>query len=126
MTVELFTLCDFASNDNGHLTIINTLDKIVADKLPWRAYFGFAISGTIKHEQPNNTILTLSIFKKRKKDSIIFETSTQIDSKIGKFAAAGNLRGLIFNKEGEYIFRIATNNGLRKDFPFNVTTSQKQ
>ena len=36
MTVGLFVLCDYAKNDNGRLTIVDTFDSIRASKLPWR------------------------------------------------------------------------------------------
>lgn len=124
MTIELFTLCDFASNENGRLTIVNTLDNLTVGKLPWRAYIGFAIKGIIITEQPADTTLELSIFPKGNEDAKLFEASSPIANKTGRFAAAGNLRGLIFDNEGDYIFRIASSNGLKSDYPFNVTAKK--
>lgn len=123
MTLELFTLCEFASNAEGKLTIVNTLDTITAEKLPWRAYFGFAIKGLIKHEHPVDTKLSLSIFKENNKETL-FETTFPIIDKVGRFAAAGNLRGLIFEREGYYIFRVSTTDGLNIDYQFAVVLSK--
>lgn len=125
MIVELFTLCEYATNSNGSLTIVNTLDKIVVGKLPWRAYFGFAIKGIIKHEQPQNTRLSLTVFKDEE-DQNIFETTFPIIDKIGRFAAAGNLRGLIFEQEGIYVFKVASNNGLNIDYQFEVKIANEK
>ncbi len=123
MTLELFTLCEFASNAEGKLTIVNTIDTIPAEKFPWRAYFGFAIKGIIKHEHPVDTKLSLSILKKNS-DTTLFETTFPVIDKIGRFAAAGNLRGLIFEREGDYIFRVSTTDGLNIDYDFAVVLSK--
>lgn len=119
MTLELFTLCEYASNSKGKLTIVNTLDAIIAEKLPWRAYFGFALKGIIMHEHPANTKLFLSIIK-QESDLTLFSTSFPVIDKTGQFAAAGNIRGLIFDREGEYIFRVSTSDGLCRDYNFIV------
>lgn len=123
MTLELFTLCEYASNVEGKLTIVNTLDSIIAEKLPWRAYFGFAIKGLIKQEHLVDTKLSLSIFQENS-EATLFETTFPVIDKIGRFAAAGNLRGLIFEREGNYIFRVSTTDGLNIDYQFAVVLSK--
>lgn len=120
MTLELFTLCEYASNTGGKLTIVNTLDTITAEKFPWRAYFGFALKGIIKHEHPSDSKISLSILKEDN-NLAIFETTFPIIDKVGRFAAAANLRGLIFEQEGRYIFRVSNTDGLCVDYQFTVT-----
>lgn len=41
MKVEISTLCEYASEHSGQLTIVDTFDAIFALKFPWRAYFHF-------------------------------------------------------------------------------------
>lgn len=123
MKIELFTLCEYSSNHDGSLTIVNTLDRIETDKLPWRAYFGFAIKGIILHSQPSDTILTFQISKKDS-DKVLFQTTFPIIDKIGRFAASGNLRGFIFEEEGDYLFQVSSNHGLNIDYPFIVVKNE--
>ena len=124
MDIELFTLCDYATNDDGRLTIVNTLDNLVVDKFPWRAYFGFALKGTIKHIRQEDTILTLSLYLKGQEETCIFNSSAPLMNKVGRFAAAGNLRGLIFEQPGEYIFKVYSNNGLCREYVFDVKLAE--
>lgn len=124
MELVLFTLCDYASNEGGRLSIINTLDTITAERFPWRAYFGFALKGNILHNQPEDTVMRLTVSFGEEKDKYLFDASSPVPASQGRFAAAGNIRGLIFSRPGEYIFRVETNHGLLKEYPFNVTAKK--
>ena len=108
MVVDLFALCDFAKNDGGRLTIIDTFDNIRAEKLPWRAYFGFAIKLRVNPEDFDNKELTLKIFSQKKNDVPLFCASTRltVNSKKGILAIAGNLKGLLFENAGEHDFKV--------------------
>lgn len=123
MKIIFFTLCDYATNEKGHLTIVNTRDLLEVEKLPWRAYLGFAIKGYFDKEYPQTT-LTLSIYKAEQESQPIFKTSADIKQGVGKFQMAGNLRGLIFNEEGEYEFRIESNHGLKFKDSFKIELSK--
>lgn len=122
MTIDLFTLCEFASNNAGSLTIVNTLDRISADHLPWRAYIAFAIKGALPAGSQSETKLKLKIFQQENK-SIIFETEIAIPPTVGSFVAAGNLRGLIINEAGKYVFQLSDQCGFDRDYIFNVETA---
>lgn len=122
MELVLFTLCDYASNAGGRLSIINTLDTITAERFPWRAYFGFALKGNILHNQPQDTVMRLTISHSEERDKYLFDTSSPVPTQQGRFAAAGNIRGIIFSRPGKYIFRVETNHGLLKEYPFTVKT----
>ena len=94
------------------------------DKLPWRAYFGFALKGTIKHIRHEDTTLTLSLYLKGQEETCIFNSSAPLMKKVGRFAAASNLRGLIFEQPGEYIFKVRSNNGLSREYVFEVRLAE--
>ena len=108
MTVELFVLCDYAKNDNGRLTIVDTFDSIRAAKLPWRAYFGFALKMLAGPDDFDDKELTLKIASQENPDAAIFETSTKLTSsqKKGSLSIAGNLKGLIFEQAGLHDFKV--------------------
>lgn len=108
MAVDLFALCDYAKNDGGRLTIVDTFDNIKAEKLPWRAYFGFAIKMHVNFEELNGDELVLKILSKAKPDSPLFCTSAKLstDRKKGCISIAGNLKGLLFEKVGSHVFKV--------------------
>lgn len=122
MTVELFALCDFAKNDGGRLTIVDTFDNIRAEKLPWRAYFGFALKVRVNPEDLNGKELTLKILSQQKPDAPLFCTTTTLaaDGKKGILAIAGNPKGLLFENAGSHDFKVYLDNQEIFSHTFNV------
>lgn len=108
MVVVFFALCDYAKNDGGRLTIVDTFDNIRAEKLPWRAYFGFAMKLHVNPEDFNGKELILKIFNQEHPDSPLFCTSTELASegKKGQLSVAGNLKGLLFENTGVHDFKV--------------------
>lgn len=135
MKIDILTLCDYAKIESGKLTIVDTLDLITAPKFPWRAYFGFAIKGCLKHEMAADGYFLLSIFSEDDieaagndtlpDDSYLFHTKSPAIQDKGRFAIAGNIRGLIFNHPGNYIFRIKTSDGVTRDYHFSVKNNKE-
>ncbi|MBD5193908.1 MAG: hypothetical protein HDS91_05260 [Bacteroidales bacterium] len=120
MDIELYTLCEYAANSNGSLTIINTLDTIKAQQFPWRAYFGVAVKARIVSPLIENTTMSFLIFKEDAPDEILFSTSSPFGNSVGRFVAAGNIKGLLLHSPGKYCFRISIGDCIRKDYPFDV------
>ena len=128
MTVDIFALCDYAKNDNGRLTIVDTFDSIRAAKLPWRAYFGFALKLQVTPDDLDGNELTLKISNQANLDVAIFETSTKLISgqKKGSLSIAGNLKGLIFEQAGSYDFIVFLNGQEIYSHPFMVEVENKE
>lgn len=120
MKIDLFTFCEYATNTAGELTIVKTVDNFYAERFPWRVYFGFAIKGRIINNPDKNTIISLRIYKKDEPANDIFATESPIMENPGRFAMAGNLRGLIFSVPGTYIFKIDNNQGSIHEYEFSV------
>ena len=128
MTVELFVLCDYAKNDNGRLTIVDTFDSIRAARLPWRAYFGFALKMQASPDDLDGKELTLKIASQENPDAVIFETVTKLTSsqKKGSLSIAGNLKGLIFEQSGLHDFKVLLGGQEIYSHPFMVEVENKE
>lgn len=120
MDIELFTLCEYASNTNGALTIVNTLDSFSAPKFPWRVYFGIALKANIISSLNDTSTIAFKIFKDDREDEAIFNTEIPVKDVKGRFTAAGNIKGLILSSDGKYCFRVSLNGNTVKDYFFYV------
>lgn len=134
MKIDIITICDYAKIENGRLSIVDSRDFLEVPKFPWRVYIGIAVKGTLMHDMPADSYYILSIFKKDdikaandgtlSENKIVFMTKSPAIEDKGKFAIAGNIRGLIFNNPGDYIFRIQSSDGMNCDYEFSVVQSK--
>lgn len=135
MKIDIITICDYAKIDNGRLSIVDSRDFLEVPKFPRRVYIGIAVKGTLIHDMPDDSYYILSIFKKEdieaadngslSENKIVFQTKSPAIKDKGKFAIAGNIRGLIFNSPGDYIFRIQSSDGVNCDYGFSVIQSKE-
>lgn len=120
MKSEIITLCEYASEHNGQLTIVDTFDVLTAAKFPWRAYFYVAakikMTNCLKHYNTIKISITFGA-----SGATIFEASTPFTKeKIDKFNVVAGLKGLIFDKQGEYLLNISLDNDIIAEHPFKV------
>lgn len=122
MKVIFFTLCDYAKNEGGRLTIIDTFDVVKAAKLPWRTYFGFALKVLLDNDNADSGKLVLCINSQDNPDNVLFETAAELpkDQRQGLLAMAGNVKGLLFESTGAYCFRIFQENREIYSYLFKV------
>lgn len=64
MVLELFTICEGAFAKNGQLTIVNTLDSIVANQFPMILNLGVAIKLKLFKEEYGKHLVSLAIATK--------------------------------------------------------------
>lgn len=123
MKIELFTLCEFAANNNGKLTIVDTIDSFIADKFPWRAYFGIALKlgldSDIKHSG-NDRPFSIYLCKEGENERL-FTAETMLNTvKDDKVVLAANIKGLIFKSPGIYHFYLKMDDTILEDYIFEV------
>lgn len=125
MKCQIFTLCEYVTNNDGRLTIVNTIDNISVEKFPWRTYFGIALKLLITFQDTCKS-LTISISQKGDNPHTLFESTTPLPAKgSGKFLLAGNLKGFIFDQPGVYSASITSDSGeIIAETEFSVTTNQ--
>lgn len=127
MKIELFTLCNFAANNNGKLTIVDTIDSFVADKFPWRAYFGIALKlkldSEVKESGDDNRF-AMYLCKEGESERM-FTAETMLDTvKDDKVVLAANIKGLIFKSAGIYHFYLKLGETILEDYTFEVKENQ--
>lgn len=126
MKVTLFTLCNYASNNNGQLTIVDTLNGLSAIKFPWRAYFAIAVNIIFEGDIQGDKDFEMEIVKfgdNKKLFSAVQKVNFKNDIK--NLAVAANIKGLVFNSAGTYVFRIYIDNEIIEQYPFEVSQTDK-
>ena len=126
MKVELFTLCDYVSNHNGHLTIIDTFETIEADKFPWRSYFGVALKVHLSNPQSEVLKLNIYIHKDGNLERNFNATQEMTVQDAHKMVMAGNIKGLIFDAPGIYHFKVSLEERQIVDYTFSVKQTGKE
>lgn len=128
MNPEILTLCEYASEHNGHLTIIDTFDAIVATKFPWRAYFYIAAKVNISDCNINCKTISMEIVSSDRSTKAIFETSSPFDrpQECGKLNLVSGFKGLIFEQAGDYNFRIYLDKSVIADCQFKVILRENE
>lgn len=121
MKLEICTLCEYASEHNGRLTIVDTFDAIVASKFPWRAYFHFAAKISIESNQKEYQKIRMLIMKSDSLE-ILFDTSGSYNyvDKTEKINLLAGFKGIIFSTPGEYKFQVYFDDDLVIDHPFKL------
>lgn len=102
MKLEMLAIGNYASNNQGHLTIVETFDALKADKFPWRAYFGVAAKVRFDEgESRKNFSIIIKSADVSKKPIFQVESEAPL-SPGGKLVMAGNIKGLVFEEAGMY------------------------
>lgn len=122
MKSEILTLCEYASEHNGHLTIVDTFDAIIATKLPWRAYFSVASKIDLCDYAGEYKTVSMRIVSAKDFDKVVFEASSPFNNpeSFGKLNMVANFKGLIFEESGEYLFRILFDSTITAECTFKV------
>lgn len=120
MKTEILTLCDYASDNEGKLTIVGTFDTIIASKFPWRTYFYAVARIDLEENIPIDKSLTISIVSKNDEDEEIFTTSETITQESYKLNIVAGFKGLIFETSGNYAFRVTIDNNIITEYLFKV------
>lgn len=126
METEIFTLCDFAQDAGGKLTIVGTFDQIGSQTFPLThpsCCLACRLRFSEKESGPHD-------FKIRLVDGAGKETIPSIEGSInvgmpanGKYAAinlVGNLNQLKFDKEGRYSFELYIDGNWVTGLPLNL------
>ena len=125
MKVELFALCQGAFNNNGQLTIVNTVDNFSVSNLPTRLSFGLALKFYLEpHEESGDKMLEISVVRKKDKQICVppMQIPVQISDmeKASHISIAMNLQNVLFEKEDTYDVHMVLNGNRLDDFAFEV------
>lgn len=128
MKIEICTLCEYASEHNGRITIVDTLDAIIALKLPWRAYFYFVTKIKLENKKKSYQNIKMRIVKENDEQEILFEANGSYDSNIDneKMNLIAGFNGIVFNESGEYNFQVFFDEENIVNHTFNVVLKNEQ
>lgn len=127
MVPEILTLCEYASDHNGSLTIADTFDAIVAAKFPWRAYFYIAARINISDCNTDYKRISMKILSSCEPSKVIFETDSPFErpKDAGKICLVAGFKGLIFENTGDFYFRIYLDDTVIGECPFKVILKER-
>ncbi len=122
MKILISALCNYASENNGSFTIIDTFDNLVVERFPWRVYFSYVLSVCLDETINSYKEVTFVIKNKKTKDEV-FSSKNKLENSCAnyKFNAVISLKGLIFNEAGEYLFNVLFDKILIDSIPFKVS-----
>jgi hypothetical protein len=123
MKTEIVTLCEYASENNGRLTIVDTFDVLNVERFPWRAYFYIAAKMNVEGEECNYNTITIAIVKSSNETQTLFQANSKFTKGEGNLKyinVVAGLKGLIFNEEGDYKLRIYLDEAMVVDYKFKV------
>lgn len=123
MKVELYALCQGAFNNNGQLTIVNTIDNFVVASFPARVSFGLALKLYILPKEEGEKILSISILDKDNQSIIPpIPANLHIESldKASHIAIALNLQNVLFEKSGAYDVHLELDGKRLDNFAFEI------
>lgn len=128
MTIDVMTLCDFAQESNGKLTIVGTFNKLTGNKLPAQhnmylvARIGFA------GEETKTKYQLLITIKKDGSTKPLIELPTELDnSGDGNFMYTNinvDLSALSFPEEGVYRFILQVGE-IKQEIPLFVSVKKE-
>lgn len=122
MKPVILTLCEYASDHNGSLSIMDTFDTISASKFPWRAYFYMAAKISNDDHIGDFNNISINIFPSSDPGDAVFKTSGPFEK--GKDFKSLNIvtgfKGMIFNSPGDYILTICFDDTIIAELPFKV------
>lgn len=127
MKLGLFTICEGAFNHNGHLTIVNTLDFINADKFPVKvSQLGMAIKLRFTPEDKGNNTLKVICLDANQQTLAELETPVVMPevNEEGIFCITSNLSGLLFSTAGKYFFKLAINDEILGEYELYLKQKQ--
>lgn len=127
MVPEILTLCEYASDHNGSLTIADTFDAIIATKFPWRAYFYIAARINISEYNADYKTISMKIVSSDETPKVIFETTSKFErpKDLGKINLVAGFKGLIFEKAGKYLFSLYLDDTIIGECSFMVIHKER-
>jgi hypothetical protein len=112
MEIEIFTLCDFAQDNNSKLTVVGTFDSINSKQFPL-VHGSFSVACRLRFSEKETGAHDMRLrFTAAKGEEIIKPIEAQMNippSKNGQYAAVNmvfNFNQVKFEKPGRYSFEL--------------------
>lgn len=123
MEIEIFTLCDFAQDNNSKLTVVGTFDSIQSKQFPF-AYGNFSVACRMRFSEKESGVHDLRLrFINKEGEEIIKPIEVQLNiqpPRNGQYSAINavfNFNQLNFQKAGRYSFELYIDDEWRSGLP---------
>jgi len=129
MKLNLFTLCEGAFNHNGHLTIVNTIDFVNCEELPYRmAQFGVAAKVDFEVNESGKHQLKLVCINTMGEENILIDTPIDIllANENTLLCVSANLSNFQFSVVGVHTFRLLINDLMLGEITLKVNQKLKE
>jgi len=126
MEIEVFTLCDFAQDNGGKLTIVGTFDSIGTTKIP-ATHPSCCIATRLRfsEKETGDHTFKLRLINTERKELIPpiegnINVRTPPNGQYGVINIVGNLNNLTFEKAGRYSFELYVDEEWKSGLPLII------
>jgi hypothetical protein len=125
MEIEIFTLCDFAQDNNGKLTIVGTFDKVFTTQLPVRQNCCVVIKMRLGNSEAGRHNVKLKFINEAGKE-FIAPASLDIDHRVNPvddynaIPVIMNFHPLQLEKAGRYAIELYYDDDFKSGFKLTV------
>ena len=123
MEIEIFTLCDFAQDNNSKLTVVGTFDSINSKQFPY-VHASFSVACRLRFSEKEIGVQDMQLrFSNAKGEEIIKPIDAQMTiqpPRNGHYSAANivfNFGQVKFDTAGRYSFELYIDNEWRSGLP---------
>ena len=123
MEIEIFTLCDFAQDNNSKLTVVGTFDSINSKQFPY-VHGSFSVACRLRFSEKEIGIRDMQLrFSDGKGGEILKPIEAQMNvtqPKNGQYTAVNlvfNFGQVKFDKPGRYSFELYIDNEWKSGLP---------
>lgn len=129
MTIEIYTICDFAQPFGSSMNILNPFDTIIAKGLPSLKSFHVAIRIRYEHDIQNDKTVSIKIIDPQNNDlTPLIKNNNTIATYPGRTFCINHIisfENFVFNNWGKYSIIFETE-GQIYEMPFYLEEEKKQ
>lgn len=126
MEIEIFTLCDYASDMNGKMVVVGTFDVIHSNVFPTQPPFAIALRLRFSDKEYGNHKVNIFLFDEERKELAKVDVDMIVNKpNIGNHSSinlAMNMSGK-FERPGKYSFELNVDGEFRSGLSFYVVKS---
>lgn len=130
MKIDLCTICEGAYNNQGRLTIVNTLDKLLVRSLPCRISFGLALKLVFTSDEMGDKKLSVAVLSPDGSKVLDPEFVTPVNvasrESESQFTLAVNFQNVLIAKPGMHKVRFELDGVLIDERPLGIVESHDE
>jgi len=126
MEIEIFTICDYATDMNGKMVVVGTFDVVHSNAFPFQQPFGIGLRLRFSEKEYGDHNATIFMFDEERKELAKLDGNLTVNKPtIGSHSSlnlALNITGK-FDRPGKYSFELHVDGEFRSGLSFYVVKS---